>query len=498
MASPGALSLRRRLRRAGWGALALAVAWGALMLPSGEPPPPSEPGERAPFRWRRDEFWQALEGRFREARGRSCEARAPEAAERGRRVASSLAEAARRPLGPDAPQWVDVERELFLLAPVVAGCAPLVERYGRLVAAVREEVKRASVRWDPDAAPSRATLYRLLYGARLALEEAAMQLPPGAPFAALIAGRDEPSAAPAAEVAGVPLRSGDILLSRGDAPTSALIARGSDFPGNFSHVALVHVHPETREVSVVESLIERGLVVTPAARYLGDRKLRVLVLRPRADLPQLAADPKLPHRAAEEALRRARAGGTPYDFQMDFRDPARLFCSEVAFAAYATHGVGLWAGLSHISTPGLRRWLWGLGVRNFVTQEPSDLEYDPQLAVVAEWRDLPTLREDRLDAAATDAMLARAEGGWDPEVSRLQLPLVRLLRAASALLRAFGGHGPVPEGMTAAAALRTRAYSREHDALVERLTARAAAFRSERGYEPPWWELRRMAGEEAP
>jgi hypothetical protein len=211
----------------------------------------------------------------------------------------------------------------------------------------------------------------------------------------------------------------------------------------------------------------------------------------------MVADPMLPHRAAEEALRRAREGRTPYDFEMDHRDHARLFCSEVAFAAYEPLGVRLWAGLSRVSAPGLRRWLWGLGVREFVTQEPSDLEYDPQLVVVAEWRDLPTLREERLSAAATDAMLVRAEGGWDPEISRTQLPLVRVLRVASALLRAFGANGPVPEGMTSTAALRSRAYSAEHDRLVKRLGARAEAFRAERGYEPPYWELFRMAADGA-
>jgi hypothetical protein len=487
----------RRARLAGRVALGLAAAWLLLLVPGSEPSPPSRPAEQAPFAWNRGQFWEALEARFQELRGATCEAREPEAALRARRIATRLAEVARRPVGPEAPEWLDLERELFLLAPVVAGCEPLVERYGRLAASVRDAVKRRSATWDPDAPQSRATLYRLLYGTRLALEEAAMQLPLSARFSALLPGRDEPSAAPAAEVAGVPLRSGDILLSRGDAPTSALIARGSDFPGNFSHVALVHVDPGTREVSIVESLIERGLVVTPVQKYLGGGKLRVLVLRPRADLPVVAADPLLPHRAAEAALRLARQGHTPYDFAMAHLDHSRLFCSEVPFAAYEPLGLRLWAGLSHISAPGLRRWLSRLGVSQFVTQEPSDLEYDPQLVVVAEWRDLPTLRADRLMAAATDAMLERAEGGWDPPLPRLQLPLVRVLRAASAALRAVGLHGPVPEGMTATAALRSRAYSAEHERLVGRLTVAAARFRAEQGYEPPYWELLRLAGARA-
>ena len=36
-------------------------------------------------------------------------------------------------------------------------------------------------------------------------------------------------------------------------------------------------------------------------------------------------------------------------------------------------------------------WLSDFGVEHFITQMPADLEYDPQLSVVAEWRDPETL-----------------------------------------------------------------------------------------------------------
>src|SRR5207237_1984001 len=103
----------------------------------------------------------------------------------------------------------------------------------------------------------------------------------------MLAGADEPSRTPATNVLGVTIHSGDILVSRGGAPTSALIARGNDFPGNFSHVALVHVDEQTRAASVIEAHIERGVVVSSFADYLADKKLRLMALRLRAALPQL-------------------------------------------------------------------------------------------------------------------------------------------------------------------------------------------------------------------
>ena len=44
-------------------------------------------------------------------------------------------------------------------------------------------------------------------------------------------------------------------------PTSALIARGNDYPGNFSHIALVHIDSSTRAITVVEAHIELGVAI---------------------------------------------------------------------------------------------------------------------------------------------------------------------------------------------------------------------------------------------
>ena len=213
-----------------------------------------------------------------------------------------------------------------------------------------------------------------------------------------------------------------MLVSRGGYPTSALIARGNDYPGNFSHVGLVYVDSATNEISVIEAHIEVGVAITTAEGYLADKKLRLMVLRPRADLPALVADPMLPHRAAGKILARARAEHIPYDFAMDYGDPSGLFCSEVASTVYKDEGVTLWMGLSTISRLGIRTWLAELGVKHFETQEPSDLEYDPQLVVVAEWRDPVDLKQDHLDNAVLDAMLEGADQGVELTYPWYKLP----------------------------------------------------------------------------
>src|SRR6185295_865356 len=254
----------------------------------------------------------------------------------------------------------------------------------------------------------------------------------------------------------------------GGAATSALIARGNDFPGNFSHIALAHVDAQTKKVSVIEAHIESGVGVRSIEAYLAETKLRIMLLRPRGLLPVLAADPMLPHKAASLALSNALAGHIPYDFAMDHVDPAKQFCSEVAAAAYKTQGVTLWSGLSHLSSPGVTAWLAALGVRNFETQEPSDLEYDPQLRVVAEWRDPETLFKDHVDNAVIDVLLEGAERGDRLNYNVWKLPPARLAKGWSWLKNRFGKVGVIPEGMSATTALRVDALTKMHNAIYSR------------------------------
>jgi hypothetical protein len=474
--------------------LAIAVGVVGLFLlawPASSVDPGHAPVTGGTFAWDRDAAWSALEGAFVAARRSGCADTAGSRRALDALHDSVVALGGAERVAPESPRLDALEAALFATGATVAACPARLADYVAITATLRQTVKQVSREWDVQSRPARDRLYRALYGSRAAVEEVLLQHPDTA--FALQRGVDEPSAAPAATVRGVVLHSGDMLVSRGGYPTSALIARGNDYPGNFSHVALVHVDSATHAVSVIEAHIERGVAVATAEAYLADKKLRLLVLRPRADLPQLVADPLLPHRAATAMLARATGEHIPYDFAMDYRDPSRLFCSEVASAAYRARGLDLWTGISTITGEGLRRWLGGFGVEHFETQEPSDLEYDPQLVVVAEWRDPVALRRDHIDNAVTDAMLEGAERGDEIGFAWVELPAARLAKAYSWLRERSGGIGPIPEGMSAAAALRNRAYSERHAALAATADAAATAWQAEHGYPPPYWVMVALA-----
>ncbi len=472
------------------GAVALVMSVTALAWPAPEPSVAEAPAGAQSFVWGRDSLWNALEAGFATSRADGC-TRTKTFHATADSVDARLESVRTERMAASAPALDSLEDAFFRLAPLAAACGSSANSYVALQGRLREAIKWQSAAWDLTARDVRDRLYRSLYGSRAAVEEVMLQQQDS--VQTLLVGSPVPSAAPSAISNGVELHSGDILVSRGGYPTSALIARGNDYPGNFSHIALVHVDSVSHAISVIEAHIERGVAVATADQYLADKKLRVMLLRLRSDLPQLLRDPMLPHRAAQTMLERARTGHIPYDFTIDYADPSRLFCSEVASSAYRELGVTLWTGISTLSAPGLRRWLASFGVRQFETQEPSDLEYDPQLAVVAEWRAAPSLFDDHMDNAVTDAMLEGAERGDALEFSWYSLPMARLVKGYSWMRERAGGIGKIPEGMSPAAALRNRAYNARHAELKASVQGAARRWAGEKGYRPPYWALVSLA-----
>jgi len=488
--------MKRYTRSIKWALIIIAVAYALLLIPDRDQTASSIsslPQKKQPFAWNRDAYWDTLEAKYQELMNAGCNDMSVVIDSDILKLNSLTGAMHRHVFSPDSKVFAELEQQTFKTGLLVSGCKMLFPEYMRAMTGLRAVVKRQSRDWDMGSDRARTTLYRLLYGSRAAEEEIILQASQESVPPALIRGTDEPSQTPSVNVRGVELHSGDILVSRGGAPTSALIARGNDFPGNFSHIALLYVDPATHEPRLIESHIEQGVVVSSVEEYIKDKKLRIMVLRLRADLPQLRKDPMLPHKAAGLALKNATERHIPYDFEMDYKDHSKLFCSEVASAAYEPYGVTLWMGISHISSPGLRRWLSAFGVTHFETQEPSDLEYDPQLVVVAEWRDPETLRKDHMDNAVTDVMLEGAEKGDELTYPWYLLPAARVMKGYSAVLNLLGRVGPVPEGMSATGGIRTTYYMKKHDAIHERLEQKAREFKMKNGYEPPYWEMVKLA-----
>lgn len=475
------------------GLIAVIAVYLLLSIPPRDIPQTAGAGFKS-FAWSQNQMWESLEAGFRDARTAGCTSVNPQVRKGLQEGRRHLAKLAGREFEPSDPLFNTIEANLFGLGPLVAACPENLEEYSRLVTSVRDEVKSLSRTWDVRDRMVRDRLYRLLYGGRAALEEVMLQAPDNA-VPAILHGTNEPSQTPSFKQNEIVLHSGDILVSRGGAPTSALIARGNDYPGNFSHIAFLYVDEETGTPSIIEAHIEQGVVISSLEEYLKDVKLRIMVLRVRSDHPLLVKDPMIPHRAAKMAYDEARNQHIPYDFEMDYKEPSKRFCSEVASHAYASFGVTLWNIITTMSSPGVVDWLGDFGVRHFTTQAPADLEYDPQLVVVAEWRDMTALRDDHVDNAIVEVMLEGADRGDRMSYDWYLLAPARLLKAYSAVLNRLGRVGPVPEGMSIVSALKSQWLDKKHKQTKERVLAAAKSFENENGYRPPYWELVSMAME---
>lgn len=467
--------------------------YAILIIPSSSTINIERAGNSTPFIWNQDERWEFLEATFAQAR-EDVEFNTTGVVESMFiNLNAILDELERTPFQPNNPQIDELLTSFFDLAPIIAAqnnqSPEFIEIYNR----ARKTIKNESVNWDINQRETRDILYKTLYGMRAAVEEVLLQS--DEEFDPVLYVQAENSATPSTNILGIKVHSGDLLVSRGGAEVSALISRGNDYPGNFSHVALIYVEEGTNIPYLIEAHIERGVAIATLEEYIKDRKLRFMVLRPRADHPEIIENPMLPHIAAKEMFEEVQQRHIPYDFKMNFYDSEAMFCSEVGSYTYKNNGIQLWQSESTISSKGVVTLLNTFGVENFVTQMPSDLEYDPQLAVVAEWRNQESLYDDHLYNAVIDAMLLCADKGEKVSYNSFLLPIARIIKGYSFMLNLIGKEGPIPEGMNATQALKNNSFVERHVQIKQKVREKAEEYQHSEGYTPPYWDLVEMAEE---
>lgn len=473
----------------------LILIYGLLLIPNSNLVTIATEGNSTPFIWNQDDRWYGLEDQFNLIR-ESSNLVDVDKINAGIELMKEILDALEKESFSSDDERLDILLDIFFeTAPFVAAQVKQEPAFFEIYDRSRRVLKAASINWDVDLLETRTSLYKVMFGMRATVEEVLLQSKNE--IEPVIYVTEEASATPSTELFGITVHSGDLLVSRGGAEVSALISRGNDFPGNFSHVALIYVEEGTNIAYLIEAHIERGVAIASAYEYVNDGKQRFMVLRPRADLPELLEDPMLPHFAAQDVYEEVNARHIPYDFKMDFYDSEKMFCSEVGSYAYKKRGIKLWESESTISSNGVITLLNTFGVENFVTQMPSDLEYDPKLSVVAEWRDTNALYDDHVYNAVIDAMLECAELEVEIEVNEWMLPAVRLVKGYSLVKNLMGKEGPIPAGMNATQALKSDAFIKRHEDLKMMTNFDIQEFLKKEDYIPPYWEMFRMARENA-
>jgi hypothetical protein len=474
--------------------LIVAGLYFLLLIPLPQNTSELQKASQSPFIWNQDALWENLEKTFLTAKAMPSEELDSLVLDMIVETDSILDSYEAETTRPEDDFYPLLENRFFRIAPLIAAQENKSDWHIRFYNRLRKKLKSDARSWDMNSAEARNLSYRILYGIRAAVEEILLQSRDDQ-FVSTMYVYDEPSATPSVEILGIKVHSGDLLVSRGGAEVSAFISRGNDFPGNFSHVAIIHIDQETNEPYLVEAHIEKGVAIASLDAYLNDKKLRFMVMRPRADLEEIQANPMLPYKASLYIFNESQARHIPYDFKMDYYDASAMFCSEVGSYAYKQFGINLWEFESTISSNGIMEWLSNFGVENFVTQMPSDLEYDPMLSVVAEWRDKETLFQDHLDNAVMDALIERANAGEKLDYNIWLLPLARVLKAYSFFLTTIGKEGVIPEGMGPVTALKNNDFVDRFNKCKALTASKIEVFKEENKYLPPYWQMVRFAEE---
>ena len=474
--------------------LLIIVLYFLLLIPIPQSQKEVQMASRNPFIWGQDKLWDQLEVSFKNAKEIPSGALDSIVNKMTIETDSIFNENEDKLLKPNDPFYTSIEKRFFNIAPLIAAQKVKSDWYIRFYNQVRKKMKNDSRSWDMGHELTRNLTYRILYGMRATVEEILLQSSDDQ-FITTTFVSNEPSVTPSVIVLGIEVHSGDLLISRGGAEVSAFISRGNDYPGNFSHVAIIHIDKETNEPYFVEAHLEKGVALASLDEYLNDKKLRFMVMRPRADLLQMIENPMLPYEASLYIYNESQTRHIPYDFKMDYYDSSAMFCSEVGSYAYKHSGIELWEFESTISSSGIINWLNDFGVENFVTQMPSDLEYDPMLSVVAEWRNKDILFQDHLDNAVMDALISRANEGENLDYNNWLLPIARTIKAYSFFLNLIGKDGIIPEGMDAQTALKNNDFVDRFNICKTSTESKIKSFREKNKYLPPYWQMVRMAEE---
>jgi hypothetical protein len=196
------------------------------------------------------------------------------------------------------------------------------------------------------------------------------------------------------------IRSGDLLVTRATALSSAGIGHFGLFDTQFSHNAMVYIEPGTQKAYTVEAYLEFGGKVQPLEKFLKKKHLgRVVVMRP--DNPEVAI------KGLSQAFTRIKKGkNIPYDEAFDDQDHTELFCSEIAQWVYDLAGDGgAYPLYKSVLSSDERPLFDTLNIQRGDLSAPSDFLIDPQFQMVAEWRDIQQLAKMRRHDAVVERLL---------------------------------------------------------------------------------------------
>lgn len=291
------------------------------------------------------------------------------------------------------------------------------------------------------------------------------------------------------EADSVDIRPGDLMLIRGKATVSSMIARIGNEEGQFSHLAIVGQDAKGK-LHLVESLIQYGAIITPMDKWKTEKNARIMLLRyPDAAVAKAAA------RAIYDVVapRFDKKDNIHYDFAMNQDDPSEIFCAEVISLAFKLASKGAIKMPLHITNASKFRGTGFLESFSFTKESffaPSDVEVDTRFDVVAEYKHWPLLRQVRMQDAVMASifkwMIKRGDRFKGDAWLSGKAFMAKFLRQFGLLTEKLPTYMPVKTVKT------TLQFEAVATALLDNLTASEAEFFRQNGYTHSFRELMQL------
>jgi hypothetical protein len=282
--------------------------------------------------------------------------------------------------------------------------------------------------------------------------------------------------------------SGDLLLSADDISYSYL--EQSKFIHELTpSLGLILVDGDSSYY--ISSSANAGLRTIKFDDFISRPFARRLNLRLRDDLPEIIANPAIPHQAAKFIYNLSAQRSIDYDFTLS--QLKRIALCEIGMLKYAYEGQSLtfittFSPLNNEFIYGLRR----LGIRNEKLVSVSEIQYHPSIEVVGLQLSGEGIKIRNLEMAASAAGLATINATRMKSL-RWRLPYYRILKGYSHLVGLFGNTPVIPNGMAPETALVRDYISTLNKEYLPLLVRTVAQFENENQYFPTYPILYEMA-----
>jgi hypothetical protein len=218
---------------------------------------------------------------------------------------------------------------------------------------------------------------------------------------------------------------------------------------------------------------------------------RRLNLRLRDDLPEILANPAIPHQAAKFIFNLSVQRNIDYDFTLS--QLKRISLCEIGMLKIAYEGQNLkfiapFSPLNNEFVYGLRR----LGIKNEKLVSVSEIQYHPSIKVVGQQMSGEGIKIRNLEMAASAAGLATINAKLMKSL-RWKLPYYRILKGYSHIVCLFGNTPVIPKGMAPETALIHDYISTQNKEFLPLLVRTVAEFENENQYFPTYPILCEMA-----